>query len=333
MKESVADTGSRSGSALRRTLLLVLLASAVFTVASSLYAVDVTEYGIVTRFGRVVRVIAEPGLYLAAPFDRVVRLDKRILLSRPARSEYLTTDKKNIVVESLATWQIGDPQRFIATFGTRAAAEERLSDVILAEISSVIGNYPASVLISTDPAQSQYRDIWSQIRRRVAEFARPAYGIDVVDLHVRHLSMPEQNREHVFDRMKAERARIAKENRSRGELEAKKITAEAEHEKTNIDADAAGQAERIRADGDAEASRTYVAAFTLDPRFYEFQRTLQAYDKILDDKTTLFLPPDADVFRILQFEPQPATTPAAVGPDVSTGADLMLKRKPGEGEQ
>jgi modulator of FtsH protease HflC len=331
MSEGVSKAQSRSGQALRRTLLVLVAVSTAFALASSFFAVDVTEYCLVTRFGRVVRVIAEAGLYLTAPFDRVVRLDKRVLFSRAARSEYLTTDKKNIVVESLVTWRIADPQRFLATFGTRAAAEERLSDVVLAEIGSVIGRYPASVLISTDPAESQYQAIWSQIGRRVAEFARPAYGIDVVGLDLRRLSMPQQNREHVFDRMKAERARIAKENRSSGELEAKKIAAQAEHERTIIDADAAGQAERIRAEGDAEASRTYAAGFGRDPRFYEFLRTLQAYDKILDDKTTLFLPPDADVFRMLQFDSQLPPAPSVATRGVSTDADLLLKRKPEKG--
>lgn len=333
MWEDLANVRSRTVPAFRRTLLMLASVSAVCAAASSLSAVDVTEYGLVTRFGRVVRVITEPGLYFVAPFDRVIRVDKRILFSRLARSEYLTTDKKNIVVESLAIWRIADPHRFLATFGTRAAAEERLSDLILAEIGLVIGRYPASALISTTPAESQYQAIRAQIDHRVAEFARQAYGIDVVGVNLRRLSLPEQNREHVFDRMKAERARIAKENRSGGELEAKKITAQAEHEKTLIDANAAGQAEHIRAEGDAEASRIYAAAFGRDPRFYEFLRTLQAYDKVLDDKTTLFLSPDADVFRMLQFDPQPPPAPSAPPPGVSTGADLLLKRKPEQGVQ
>ena len=105
--------------------------------------------------------------------------------------------------------------------------------------------------------------------------------------------------------MKAERAKIAKENRSAGEVEAKRIIAEADHEKIRIDSDAAGQAERIKAEADAEASRTYAAAFGQDPRFYQFLRTLRAYDKLLDDKTTIFLPADTDALRMLHFDRQP----------------------------
>jgi len=315
-----------------RTMPALMSTIPVWALIAAFFAVDVTEYGVVTRFGRVVRVVEEPGLQVAAPFDRIVRLDKRVLFLRPARSEYLTTDKKNIVVESLATWRIVDPERFLATLATRGAAEERLSDIVLAEIGSVMGRYPASALISTDPAESWYRAILSEIGRGVADFARPTYGIEVISVDLRRLSLPEQNREHVFDRMKAERAKIAKENRSAGELEARKIIAEADHEKTRIDAEAAGQGERTRAEGDAKASGTYAAAFGQDPKFYEFLRALRAYDKFLDDKTTLFLPADADVLRMLRFEAQTAPgEPPPSEPARDGVADVLLKKKPEEG--
>ncbi len=323
---------SRSRVTLWRVLPAFLLAAAAWGLIAAFFTVDVTEYGLVVRFGRVVRVVAEPGLHVTAPFDRIVRLDKRVLFLRPARSEYLTTDKKNIVAESLATWRIADPERFLAAFATRSAAEARLSDIVLSEIGSVIGRYPAAALVSTDPAESRYRAVLSEIGRRVADFTEPAYGIDVLSIALLRLSLPEQNREHVFDRMRAERARIAKENRSAGELQAKKIIAKADHEKTRIDAEAEGQAERIRAEGDARASRRYAAAFGLDPKLYEFIRTLRAYDRILDDKTTLFLPADVDLLRMLHFDPQPAHLEPPPRAPVHEGvADLPLLNKPGEG--
>ena len=323
-----------STSSLRLGVIVPALALSIagLAIAATCFSVDVAEYGLVTRFGRVVRVIVEPGFHITAPFDHVVRLDKRILFSRPARSEYLTADKKNVVVETLATWRIADPKRFLAAFATREAAELRLADVVLAEIGAVIGRYPASVLISTDPAESRYEAILSEISRRISDFAKPTYGIEVLSVDLRSMALPEQNREHVFDRMKAERAKIAKENRSAGELEAKKIIAEAEHEKSSIDADAAEVAERIKAEGDAEASRTYATAFRQDPRFYEFVRTLRAYDKVVDDKTTLFFPADADVMRMLHFEARPAE-PLPPEQSLSTGAHLQSNEKPKEGVQ
>ena len=329
MTEQATTANKRSNIVLGRTLPTLTAAFAVWALVSSFFALDITEYGLVTRFGRVIRVLAEPGLHVVAPFDRVVRLDKRVLFFRPAASEYLTIDKKNLGVDSLVTWRIADPVRFLAAVATPAAGEQRLSDIILAEIGAVVGRYPASVLISTDPASSNYQGMTAEVVRRVAEFARTAYGIDVVSVDIGRLHLPELNREHVFERMKAERAKIAKENRSAGEVEAKRIIAEADHEKSRIDSDAAGQAERIKAEADAEASRTYVAAFGQDPRFYQFLRTLRAYDKLLDDKTTIFLPADTDALRMLHFDKQPGQvgpSPPAPG-EFSTGADLLQNKK------
>jgi membrane protease subunit HflC len=258
-----------------------------------------------------------------------VRLDKRTLFFRPAPSEFLTIDKKNLGVESLVTWRISHPERFLAALVTPAAAEQRLSDVVLAEIGAVMGRYPASVLISTDPAKRNYQAVSSEVVRRAADFARTTFGIEVISVDVLRLYPPELNREHVFERMKAERARIAKENRSAGEVEAKSIIAEADHEKSRIDSDAAGRAERIRAEADAEASRTYAAAFGQDPGFYQFLRTLRAYDKLLDDKTTIFLPADAYALRMLHFDRQPdqvGPSPPTIG-ELSIGADLLQNKK------
>src|SRR3982075_615092 len=329
MAERATTANKRSNIVLRRTLPALMAAFAVWALVSSFFALDITEYGLVTRFGRVVRVLSEPGLHVVAPFDRVVRLDKRVLFFRPPPSEYLTIDKKNLGVDSLVTWRIADPVRFLAAVATPTAGERRLSDIILAEIGAVMGRYPASVLISTDPAKSNYQAMASEVVRRVADMARTAYGIDVVSVDIRTLHMTALNREHVFERMRAERAKIAKENRSAGELEAKRILAEAGHEKIRIDSEAAGQAERIKAEADAEASGTYAAAFWQDPGFYQFLRTLRAYDKLLDDKTTLFLPADTNALQMLHFDKQLGQVgPSPPAPrELSTGADLLQNKK------
>src|SRR3981189_1967809 len=156
MAEQSTTANKRSNVVLRRTLPALTAALTVWALVSSFFALDVTEYGLVTRFGRVVRVLAEPGLHVVAPFDRVVRLDKRILFFRPAPSEFLTIDKKTLGVIRLMTWGIGDPERFLAALATPAAAEQRLSDVVLAEICAAKGRYPASSLISTDPANRNH---------------------------------------------------------------------------------------------------------------------------------------------------------------------------------
>jgi membrane protease subunit HflC len=289
---------------LRTGLVLIGAALLLWAVAASLFSVDVTQYGVVSRFGRVLRVVEEPGLHLKVPFDNVVRLDRRLTFSRPAQAEYLTIDKRNVVIETLATWRIADPRRFLATLATRADADLRLADVVIAEVGAVLGKYPASLLIAPDADAARFRRIVSEIRGRAAEFARDAYGIQIVDVELLHLTLPEQNREHVFERMKAERGKMAKENRTAGELQAKKIIAEADHERSRIEADSYEETQRLRAEGDAEASRIYAAAFSQNPAFYKFLRTLQAYEKFLDESTTLFLPADAEVLRMLRPQPR-----------------------------
>ena len=263
-----------------------------------------TEYGVVTRFGRVLRVISAPGLYFKVPFDSVVRVDRRLLLTRPAEAEFLSEDKKNIVVDSVVTWRVADPRRYLETLGERAAAEARIADIVEGEIGAVIGRFSAGSFITAGAASSQYDAMVLEIRDRAARFVDKAYGIELVDVDIRRLSLPELNKEHVFDRMKAERGRIAKEQRSAGEMEAKRIIAEADHQRADIAAEAYAKAQRLRAEGDAEAARTYTAAFSRDPRFYKFLRTLQAYQQFLDDKTTLFLPADAAAAGILRYQLQ-----------------------------
>ena len=309
--------------ALVRTLAILGAACGLWALIASCVAVDVTEYGVVTRFGRVLRVISAPGLYFKAPFDSVVRVNRRLLLTRPAAAEFLSEDKKNIVVDSVVTWRVADPRRYIETLGKRSAAEARIADVVEGEIGSVMGRFSAASFITTSAASSQYEAMIHEIRDRAAHFADQAYGIALVDVDIRRLSLPEVNKEHVFDRMKAERGRIAKDYRSVGEMEAKRIIAEADHQRADIAADAYAKAQQLKAEGDAEAARTYAAAFSRDSRFYKFLRTLQAYQQFLDDKTTLFLPADAAAAKILRYElqrPRSDTAPTVTNRPVEPSA-------------
>jgi membrane protease subunit HflC len=296
--------GAKGTKALARTLAILGAACSLYALIASCFAVDVTEYGVVMRFGRVLRVISAPGLHLKTPFDSVIRIDRRLLLSRPAEAEFLSEDKKNIVVDSVVTWRVADPKRYLETLGERAAAEVRIADVIEGEIGAIIGGFNGGSFITTDAASSQYDAMVLAIRDRAARFVAKAYGIELVDVDIRRLSLPELNKEHVFDRMKAERGRIAKEHRSAGAMEAKRIIAEADRQRTDIAADAYAKTQRLRAEGDAEAARIYTAAFSRDAAFYKFLRTLQAYQQFLDDKTTLFLPADAAAAGILRYELQ-----------------------------
>ena len=295
----------------RMAVTLIAIALLAWALGACFFAVDVTEFGLVTRFGKVVRVVHEPGLHIKAPFDTVVSLDRRLTFSRPSQAEYLTVDKKNIVVESLVTWRVADPERYLVTLATRSAADPRLADVMLGEMGSVLGTHPAASLITPDGNTQRFRNIVGEIRKRVAAYAQTAYGINVIDVELLRLSLPEQNRIPVFERMKAERGKMAKEYRTAGELQGRKIIAQADREKTHIEAEAYSQVQRLKAEGDAEATRIYSAAFSRNPAFYKFLRTLQAYEKFMDENTTLFLPANSEVLRVLAPLPrQGAASPS-----------------------
>ena len=296
----MAGTGTRAKIA--RTLTLAGLAALAWAVSASLFAVDVTEYGAVTRFGRVVRIIDQPGLGIMLPYESVVRLDKRLLHLTPPEAEFLTADKKNLLVRSLATWRIVEPRRFLETVVVRERAELQLGDIVIAAFGSVLARYSFSSLISTEAGSSRFREMVDEIRGRVNAIALSSYGIEVADIRIRQLALPEENKRYVFERMQAERGRIAMQYRSEGEREAKKIVAAAERERTHLLAQATRDAEWITGEADAEVIHIYATGFGRNPQFYKFLRTLEAYEVILDENTTIFLPADAEIFRMLQSE-------------------------------
>jgi len=309
--ESPTPPAPRQRTWLRRAVVFgALPALLMWLLVASLFTVDVTEYGAVTRFGALVRVVTEPGLHVKAPFDRVLRLDRRWTYSRPAPAEYLTMDKRNVVIESVATWRIGNPERFLATLTSRGDADLRLADAMLGEVGAIVGTQPVTALIAPDGNPARFEAIATEVRERVAGYARSTLGIEVVAVQLLHLTLPEQNRTPVFERMKAERGKMAKQYRTTGELLSRRIIAEADRERTRIDSEAYAKAQRLKAEGDAEAAHTYSAAFSRNPAFYKFQRSLKAYEKFLDDQTTLFLPADAEVLRVLRIQPGQANTPA-----------------------
>ena len=252
---------------LGRTALLLGAAALIWAASATLFTVDVTEYGVVSRFGRIVRIVEQPGLHLKSPLDRVLRLERRLLHSRPARAEYLTADKKNVVVRSLATWRIAEPERFLRTLRSRANAEERLADMILGEIGAALGRYPFAALVSSGDGQGRFATMVADVSAAVAAAARPAFGIDIVDVDVRKLYLPDQNKQSVFERMKAERGRMAAQYRSEGERDAQALIAQADAERARLMAAADEQARRLRSEGEAEAIRVFAEAFGQAPEF------------------------------------------------------------------
>lgn len=283
-----------------RYLIISALVLAFVIVNLVFFQVDTTEYAIVTQFGQPVRAITEPGLStkLPDPVQSVIRLDKRVQIYNLPQTEFLTQDKKNILVEAYATWQVNDPLQFFKSVRDTTGANTRLADILASELGVALGQYELTTLVTTDANTMQLPTMVAEVTQRVDQRTTP-YGFRVADVRLKLLNFPEANRQSVFQRMRAERSRIARQLRSEGTEEATKIRAAADAERTTIRSEAQREAERLRGEGEAEAIRIYAKAFGQDPEFYRFLRSLQAYDKVFTNGTTLILPADSELLKYL----------------------------------
>jgi membrane protease subunit HflC len=265
----------------------------------TLFSVKETEFALVTQFGRPVRTVTEAGLNAKWPFQATTYFDRRLQIYNPRPSEFLTRDKKNIVVDTYVAWKIRDPNRFVQTVGDPAAAEMRLHDIVWSGLSATLGAHDLDSLVSPTPANVQMPDLLDRLSEMTDHAALEQYGINVIDVRIRRLNLPEQNKQSVYARMRAERERIARQYRAEGEEQALRIRADADRQKEEILSVAYKEAEKVRGAGDAESTRIYGHAYTRNPRLYKLLRTLETYKKVLDDKTTAILSSDSELLKIL----------------------------------
>jgi modulator of FtsH protease HflC len=265
----------------------------------SFYSVRETEFALVTQFGRPVRTVADAGLHAKWPFQSILWFDKRLRIYNPRPSEFLTRDKKNLVIENYVAWRIDDPNRFVQTVGDTSAAEMRLHDIIWSGLSASLGTQDLESLVSASPDKLQTGSMLDLLTSNADRAAVDQYGIRIVDIRIKRLNLPEQNKQSVFARMRAERERIALQYRAEGEQQALAIRASADREKEEILSVAYKDAETIRGEGDAQATRIYGQAYSKNPQFYKLLRTLESYKKVLDDKTTIILNSDSELLKIL----------------------------------
>jgi membrane protease subunit HflC len=261
--------------------------------------VSETQFALITQFGRPVRTVTQAGLHAKWFFQSALRFDKRLRIYNPAPSEFLTRDKKNLVIENYVAWRIEDPSRFVQSVGDVPSAEMRLHDIIWSGLSAAFGNEDLDSLVSTDREKLQSTAILDAITAGSDRAALQQYGLSIEDVRIKRLNLPEQNKQNVFARMRAERGRIAMQYRAEGEEQALAIRANADRQKEEILSTAYKEAETIRGKGDAEATRIYGDAYSKNPQFYKLTRTLESYKKILDDKTTIILSSDSDLLKIL----------------------------------
>jgi membrane protease subunit HflC len=264
----------------------------------SAFSVDQREYAIVFRLGEIVSVKKEPGLYFKIPLvDNVRYFEKRIVtLDWVEPDRFITSEKKNVLVDSFVKWKIVDPSKYyVSVRGDEKQAEARLSQVVNDGLRAEFGKRTIHDVISGERAK-----IMDILRDKADREARQM-GIQVLDVRLKRVDLPQEVSDSVYQRMEAERKRVANDLRSQGAGAAEKIRADADKQREVIISEATRDAQRIKGEGDAKAAETYAAAYGKNPEFYAFYRSLEAYRNSLKTKAdVLVLDPSSEFFKYLK---------------------------------
>lgn len=268
------------------TLVLLFLSSTIFVI-------DQRQQALVIQFGEVVRSINKPGIKIKLPLIQEVRFfDKRILDLGIEDQEVIASDQKRLIINAFTKYRIIDPLKFYTTVGTESILASKLSSILDSSSRQIIGEVPLVDLLSADRQK-----IMSKIKEQLSK-ETTIFGIEIVDVRIVRGDLPKENSDAIFTRMQTERAKEAKEIRATGAEEGEKIKAEADKTRTIILAEANKQANIVRGAGDGEAAKIFNNAFSKDPEFYEFYRSMQAYNNSLKpEKTSIIISPDSEFLK------------------------------------
>jgi membrane protease subunit HflC len=282
----------------RNTTYIAIALLALLVLSNSLYVIKETERGVLLRFGEVVNPELKPGLHMKVPFVNTVRrFDGRVLTVDSQPERFFTQEKKALIVDSYAKFRVDDTAKFYtATNGEESRAMGLLSQ----RINDGLRNQVAIRTIQ-EVVSGERDELMSVLTQELDEVARAELGVEIVDVRVKQIDLPPDVSESVYRRMNAEREKEAREHRSQGQELAEGIRAAADREVTVIKANAYREAELMRGEGDAEATRIYADAFTRDPEFYAFTRSLKAYQEAFRGSgDILVFKPDSEFFRYLK---------------------------------
>jgi len=280
-------------------LVLVGLVLVATVVRMTVFTVDEREHVIKFRFGEIVKADYQPGLHFKIPFvNNIARYPDRILTYEESEERFLTGEKKNLIVDYFVTWRITDPaQYYRSARGDEIFAAQRLSAIIREGIKAEFSQRTVQEVVAAERSE-----IMNQMLVTASTQA-PALGLEVVDVRVMRIELSDEVSGSVFSRMQQERGRVAAQLRAEGEEEAERIRADADRQRTIILAEAYRDAERIRGEGDAVAAETYANAYSQNPEFYSFYRSMSAYrQSIGGQQDVLVLSPDSEFFQFLQVQ-------------------------------
>jgi len=272
-------------------LLLVLVGS------KSVYIVKETERAVLLKFGEIVNADVEPGLHFKFPLINVVRkFDSRIITLDARPQAYLTLEKKRLIVDSFVKWRVAEVQKFYtATSGDEFRAAELLSTRVEGELRNQFGERTLTEVVS-----GEREKVMKDVIAKLSALTQSELGVEVIDVRIKRIDLPAEVSNSVYERMRTEREKEARELRSRGKELAEGIRADADRQKTVIEAEAYRESEQVRGEGDASAARIYAEAYSRDPEFYSFHRSLQAYKNSFGQGgDVMLLKPDSEFFKYL----------------------------------
>jgi len=272
-------------------VVLLIIVYNLFT-----FTVDETKKAAVLRFGEIIKLAEEPGLYFKIPFVQSVKyLEDRVLNYDIQPRDILTSDQKRLVIDNYAIWRVGDPKLFIeATRGSLLNAQSRIDDIVYSDLRNILAKHTLNEIVSAKRLE-YLQQVTELSRDKLGKF-----GIVLIDVRIKRADLPTEIEKAVFSRMRSERERIAAQLRAEGEEKAKQTTSSADKDKEIILADARKEAEKIMGEGDAQALETYANAYNQDPEFYRFWRTLESYKTALGAGSRIVLSTDSDYLKFLE---------------------------------
>lgn len=278
---------------------LTALFAIIVILLANLFIVKENEYRVVRQFGEITRIIEEPGINMKIPFiQSVSMLPKNQMTYNVQEAEITTKDKKRIIIDNYAVWRIDDPGKMISNARNIVNAEARLGEYIYSVVRNEMGklNYVDVVNDENSSRGSLNDKVTKQVNESLDE---GNFGIEVIDVRMKRIDLPEENEQSIYTRMISERQSTAQSYLSEGDAEKRRIEAETDREVQEMLATAKAEAAVITAQGEAEAAKIYNDSFSKDPEFYKLYRTLQSYSKVVDDETMIILPADSPYAKLL----------------------------------
>ena len=279
---------------MKQNLIILIGIAVVVVLSSSMFMVHMTKSAIVLELQRPKEIISEPGLYFKIPFFQKVKYFSNQLLDNDSPpAEVITRDKKNLLIDNFTMWKIINPLKFLETVRDERNARSRLDDILYSELRVEIGTHDLHDIV-TETREAIMEKVSQEANKKAAE-----YGIQVVEIRIKRTDLPPEIANSIFNRMRTERERIAKEYRSEGKEEATKIRAGTDKEKAILIAEAKKTDQIVRGEGDGLATKIYAEGYNRDPKFYSFMRSMEAYKNSLKTDTTILLSEDSDFLNFL----------------------------------